>query len=321
MKKIFLLLVLNLVSLCFVSADGTQRQIDIYNNLDKEFDLGKRCLEYTEIGAVSKRDNIVIIKTWSDNYYIKKIDLDNIDKDMYGYCFFEYNKRKYLAIYGSNMFFSFDYLSPNISNAYEPGLSIKEAPFAFMQYIKPDSFESFVKEVARYKRDALESWNAIPQFSIKKIEVSSWYNEPTKSGIVSYRPDYLNMIFHEEAFLTNFLLRNPWVPGKENNPAGIGESLTIEFAEPKDNIVVLNGYVDLEKRYLYKANNRVKTAVVTSLDEGNPFEFEYRFEDFVYFAEIDFPAKASKVRFTIKDVYNGEKWNDTCITAVITRRD
>ena len=44
-------------------------------------------------------------------------------------------------------------------------------------------------------------------------------------------------------------------------------------------------------------------------------------QDFVHFAEIDFPAKVSKVRFTIKDVYNGEKWNDTCITAVITRRD
>lgn len=129
------------------------------------------------------------------------------------------------------------------------------------------------------------------------------------------------MIFHEEAFLTNFLLRNPWVPGKKSNPAGIGESLTIEFAEPKANIVVLNGYVDLEKRYLYKANNRVKTAVIASLDEGNPFEFEYRFEDFVHFAEIDFPAKVSKVSFTIKDVYNGEKWNDTCVTAVITRRD
>ena len=30
MKKIFLLLVFNLASLCFVGADGTQRQIDIY---------------------------------------------------------------------------------------------------------------------------------------------------------------------------------------------------------------------------------------------------------------------------------------------------
>ena len=79
--------------------------------------------------------------------------------------------------------------------------------------------------------------------------------------------------------------------------------------------------LDLEKHYLYKANNRVKTAVISSLDEGNPFEFEYRFEDFVHFAEIDFPAKVSKVSFTIKDVYNGEKWNDTCVTAVITRRD
>ncbi|ERK01214.1 hypothetical protein HMPREF0860_0905 [Treponema socranskii subsp. socranskii VPI DR56BR1116 = ATCC 35536] len=321
MKKMFLSVMFVSAFLCFANTESTQVQIDVYNRIDKEFDLGKRCLRYTEIGAVSKRDNIVIIKTWSDNYYIKKIDLDNIDKDMYGYCFFEYNKRKYLAIYGSNMFFSFDYLSPNISNAYEPGLSIKEAPFAFMQYIKPNDFESFLKKVTRYKRDALESWNAIPQFSIKKIEASPWYNEPTKSGIVSYRPDYLNMIFHEEAFLTNFLLRNPWVPGKEKDAAGIGESLTIEFAEPKDNIVVLNGYVDLEKRYLYKANNRVKTAVIASLDEGNPFEFEYRFEDFVHFAEIDFPAKVSKVSFTIKDVYNGEKLNDTCVTAVITRRD
>ena len=147
MKKIFLLLVFNLASLCFVNADGTQRQIDIYNNLDKEFDLGKRCLGYTEIGAVSKEGNTVIIKTWPANYYIKKIDLDNIDKDMYGYCIFEYNARKYLAIYGSNMFFSFDYVSPNISNAYNPGLSIKEAPFAFMQYIKPVMTEKVPNEL------------------------------------------------------------------------------------------------------------------------------------------------------------------------------
>jgi len=29
--------------------------------------------------------------------------------------------------------------------------------------------------------------------------------------------------------------------------------------------------------------------------------------------------EVSKVRFTIKEVYKGEKWDDTCITAVITR--
>ena len=75
----------------------------------------------------------------------------------------------------------------------------------------------------------------------------------------------------------------------------------------------------MEKRYLYKANNRVKSAVITSLDEENPFEVEYEFEDYVHFSEIDFPCEVSKVRFTIKEVYKGEKWDDTCITAVITR--
>ena len=39
----------------------------------------------------------------------------------------------------------------------------------------------------------------------------------------------------------------------------------------------------------------------------------------MHFSEIDFPCEVSKVRFTIKEVYKGEKWDDTCITAVITR--
>ena len=108
------------------------------------------------------------------------------------------------------------------------------------------------------------------------------------------------------------------MPGKASISSGVGEYLEIEFTEPKDNIVVLNGYVDLEKRYLYKANNRVKKAVIISLDESNPFEIEYMFDDYVHFSEINFPCEVSKVRFTISEVYKGEKWVDTCITAVIT---
>ena len=111
----------------------------------------------------------------------------------------------------------------------------------------------------------------------------------------------------------------PWVPGKEKSSSGIGEYLEIEFTKPKDNLVVLNGYVDPYKHYLYKANNRVKKAVISSLDKDNPFEIEYDFEDYVHFSEINFPKAVNKVRFTIKEVYKGEKWDDTCITAVITR--
>lgn len=81
----------------------------------------------------------------------------------------------------------------------------------------------------------------------------------------------------------------------------------------------MNGFVDFDKRYLYKANNRVKKAVITSLDKDAPFEIEYDFEDYVHFSEINFPKAVNKVRFTIKEIYKGEKWDDTCITAVITR--
>ena len=41
---------------------------------------------------------------------------------------------------------------------------------------------------------------------------------------------------------------------------------------------------------------------------------------YVYFRHVRcFLSVVNKVRFTIKEVYKGEKWDDTCITAVITR--
>lgn len=109
----------------------------------------------------------------------------------------------------------------------------------------------------------------------------------------------------------------PWVEGVEGS--GIGETLEISFSAPSEDIVILNGFVDPQKRYLYKANNRVKTAIIRSEDTGEPFEFEYAFEDFVHFDEIRFPRPAKKIIFEIKDVYPGEKWDDTCISAILTR--
>lgn len=159
----------------------------------------------------------------------------------------------------------------------------------------------------------------IIKFNIKKISASSYYVENTKSGSVYYKPELLHILIKAAGPISEWLRHVPWVPGKKNNAAGIDESLVIEFTEPQDNIVVLNGYVDPFKRYLYKANNRVKIARIKSLDASNPFEIEYDFADYVHFAEIDFPAKVSKVEFIIKDVYKGEKWNDTCVSAIVTK--
>lgn len=185
------------------------------------------------------------------------------------------------------------------------------------EIISTYTYEELQKEINRPTDAVGDGWY-ITNFGVKSINSSSFYTEQTKSGIIEYSHVMLPYVYLESMH-PEWIRHDPWVPGKANNEAGIGEYLTIEFTEPKDNVVVLNGYVDPLKRYLYKANNRVKTAVIKSLDEKNPFEIEYIFEDFVYFAEIDFPAKVSKVQFIIKDVYKGEKWNDTCVSAVLTR--
>lgn len=185
-----------------------------------------------------------------------------------------------------------------------------------------EGIETFTtEEVLTYQSPTYErkEWgNILAYHNIKEITSSSYYTENTKNGTIEYIPQTLPALFSLGMHCT-WIRHSPWVPGKENTPSGIGEYLDIEFDEKEDNLVILNGYVDPFKHYLYKANNRVKTAVIKSLDEKNPFEIEYKFEDYVHFSEINFPCEVNKVRFTIKEVYKGERWDDTCITAVITR--
>lgn len=166
--------------------------------------------------------------------------------------------------------------------------------------------------------DYINNTSNSPCFNIKSITSSSFFIEKTKRGDILYAPCSLPFIIIGDDYSCSWTRYPPWVPGKEKNETGIGEYLEIEFKKPSNNIVVLNGYVDPYKHYLYKANNRVKLVEVRSIDEGNPFEITYSFDDIVYFAKIKLPRKADKVRFTIREVYLGEKWNDTCITAVIT---
>lgn len=108
----------------------------------------------------------------------------------------------------------------------------------------------------------------------------------------------------------------PWVEGKEDD--GIGE--TIEFdiipqtweAIEGINLRILNGYVDPLKPYLFKQNNRIKKLLVQT-DTG--FSNELIFNDAVEFTKIELPKETKHVKLTIKEVYKGTKYSDTCITA------
>ncbi len=154
---------------------------------------------------------------------------------------------------------------------------------------------------------------------IKSIKASSVLIERSRSGEeIKYDESQLRNTFF--IYYTGSLFINDykraWAEGVSG--PGIGEYLDIEFTLPTDHMMVLNGYVNLTRMDLYTANNRVKTAIIES---DNPrFKIEYTFDDAVSFSEISFPEQTNKVRMTIKDVYKGTKYDDTCITAIYLKQ-
>ncbi len=78
---------------------------------------------------------------------------------------------------------------------------------------------------------------------------------------------------------------------------------------------LINGYARSEE--IYKANNRVRKIEVAF--DGKKYPIEMEFKDMVMHPQIiEFhqPITAEKVRITILDVYQGSKYNDTCISEI-----
>jgi len=111
----------------------------------------------------------------------------------------------------------------------------------------------------------------------------------------------------------------PWVEGVKGS--GINEwiELTLYPADnPVDALLISNGYVDFTKPQLYTANNRVKVIQIEVLNTD--VKFTVTLNDTYQFQEIRMPKRLTNVntiRLTIKEVYKGDKWDDTCINLVV----
>ncbi|ADK80893.1 NADase-type glycan-binding domain-containing protein [Sediminispirochaeta smaragdinae] len=258
--------------------------------------------EYREIGVYGDvpllfkvEDGIVWLKVDYENRFdsLKANDIE-IDKD--GFSYASVFNREISILYGSRFF-----LFMNDMSSY---------------------FGHGIKGIGTfYGTDFSGATRAIYNKTlIRNIESTSSLKEDSilyDTKLLNKYLGYFTYMSHPEMAQVFNQNAHPWVEGVDG--PGIGEQLIISFTEPSNDIVVLNGFVDRNRKYLFKANNRVKTAIIRSADSGEPFEFEYQFEDMVRFDEIRFPRPAEKVVFEIKDVYPGEKWDDTCISAVLTR--
>lgn len=153
-------------------------------------------------------------------------------------------------------------------------------------------------------------------YYIKTITASSSLSETLGGRNITYSPKNLGRCFEVgctcHPYWWNYK-HIPWVEGAEGN--GIGESVTVEFTQEMNGMSVLNGYVTLDKLKLYKENSRLKQVLIEDLVNGD--SWNVNFDDYVYFNYIAFPKATTKVRMTIKSVYAGTKYADTCVSAII----
>lgn len=149
--------------------------------------------------------------------------------------------------------------------------------------------------------------------NLKKISASSFLTEKISGKEIKYSPNnlYKGIIYldHDYSWNREHL---PWVEGAEGS--GIGETITIEYNSPVIGLSILNGYVEEQNLKLYKENSRLKEIEIENLETGK--KQSAKFEDRVYFKYIPLDEPAEKIKITIKDVYTGSKYSDTCITAI-----
>lgn len=114
--------------------------------------------------------------------------------------------------------------------------------------------------------------------------------------------------------INNVLL--PWVEGVPGN--GIGEYIEIETVNSFkfDYLLIMNGFLSVEKPYLYKQNNRIKTIKVTGLNSGKEKILDVLDTPHPQTVDISYLELNEPFRIIIMDIYKGTKYDDTCINCL-----
>ncbi|HMD70591.1 MAG TPA: DUF4424 family protein [Bryobacteraceae bacterium] len=126
--------------------------------------------------------------------------------------------------------------------------------------------------------------------------------------------------------LADFNNATAWVAGKNG---GIGESVTLTLDKPLhvDQIGIVPGYG--KSKQLYFANNRIEQLEV-SVNGGAPRPVTLA-DEYITFTPHSWKAyqlielgpysgEAKSITLTVKKVYPGTRYNDTCISEILLRR-
>lgn len=132
------------------------------------------------------------------------------------------------------------------------------------------------------------------------INASSFLKEET----ISYLP--YNLV--------NIKLKEPWVEGK--NGDGEGEFITINKGDASG-MYLVNGFISLDRPDLYEKNNRIERFEIEGLSSKNKSDELLLDTSKPQYFDLSMFSKDKEIRITIKSVYKGTLYEDTCLAGVI----
>jgi hypothetical protein len=166
-------------------------------------------------------------------------------------------------------------------------------------------------------------------FYMSKFNIANnWYNN---AGSIKTTSELIeNQIKYSSDNLLNIERLFPWVEGLSGDGKGIEIVQTFSYnCTGEGNLMLINGFIDYNRPYLFEQNNRIKALKITwgdeiiycNIDDTSLFqniylERENRWEDDETDGKI-----IKEIIFKITDIYSGTKYNDTCINYLLFNED
>lgn len=153
-------------------------------------------------------------------------------------------------------------------------------------------------------------FDSLSTYNINTISTSSFLIE----GKIIYNGENFKYIQND---------MSPWVEGVPGS--GIGEWIELVFSNNNQNntqlgFLISNGYVDSKRPDLFFANNRVKTFNIKSKDLN--IDCNINLSDtpnlqYIHLSNTSTYKGDITVRFIIKEIFEGNKYNDTCVNLIL----
>lgn len=169
-----------------------------------------------------------------------------------------------------------------------------------------------------FKDDVEAQKEALFERNTENLDNEIFYNLRASSTLKdkyhTYSVDGIVQVYYTGRWAKNNI---PWVEGKDGD--GIGEYIEFDIVPvnaselSKINFHLINGYVDPVNPHFFTENNRIKTLLVET-DTGE--KKEIHFNDEVEITNFELLPETKHVKMTIKEVYKGTKYSDTCLTSM-----